>query len=58
MSVRDRVFARALDKFGRPNTWGTWFVALLPRDDGSLWFRAVEKACTWREFVLLLAAER
>jgi len=57
MAVRDRVFARAIDKFGWPITSGTWFVGLLPNDDGSRWFAAVEKARTWKEFVLLLESE-
>jgi hypothetical protein len=57
MKVRDRVFGKALRKFGWPITAATSFVSQYPRGDGSAWLDAVERAADWSEFVALIQGE-
>jgi hypothetical protein len=57
LQVRDRVFGRALQKFGWPITAGTSFVAEYPRGDGSAWLEAVERANDRSEFVARIQDE-
>ncbi|MBA4018906.1 MAG: hypothetical protein C0483_17195 [Pirellula sp.] len=57
LQLRDKVFGRALQKFGWPITTSATFVCRVPRDDGSRWLEAVETAENWDEFVCLLESD-